>query len=187
MDRLDSRTVIQTNATIIAGLLILLTLQSLSVTPLIEKAETLDERIQEKNIEISKFYITKTKLISDMSTIEDEDRKRFFQEKIDELTVEIYILEEEIQGMISLGNNWVDNTENSGIINSIMQVRLVILIMIIPFVISVVSEINPSKHEIKNEKLENSEKATKLGKRAMTIGFIFLVGGLLFIFSQVFW
>lgn len=185
MDRLTSRTVIQTDATIIAGLLILLTLQSLSTVPLLEKVQTLEEHIQEKNIELEKLLATKNKLISDLNNIQDGDRKKFFQQQIDQITVESYLVEEEIQGLTVAGNDWVDRTKENGMVESIMSTRAAVLLMVAPFAVSAMTEIFPSKKEIQHEKLENNEKATNLGKITLCVGFGSLIAGLAFIFSQV--
>lgn len=184
MDRLTSKTLIQTNATIIAGLLVLTTLQSLSVAPILEQANNIDQNLDDKQIEIAKRLTTIEKIKSDLITIPDENRREFYQEKIDELTVELYLLEEETNRIARNADEWFSTTMQRGIIESIMGIRLVVLLMIMPFAASIITEIYPSKHERETQDLDNNEKATKIGKFFLCVGCIALIIGLGYIITR---
>lgn len=182
---LSSTDIIQINATIITGLLILLTFQSVTAVP------TIFSTMEETSKKLDDLYIEDKKLTSLLFFYEDEyqnllssydssDRLKYIQSKIDDLSfrqkeakLEYNLLNDELTSL-------QDFSYLLGFIKSENIVRSVGMLMIIPFSISAVAETVIS---IRRKK-ENTD-ASKLGTSLMIAGFIVLIFGVLIIIGTL--
>lgn len=182
MANFSSKDVLTISGSVIAGLLILLTLQSLSTNLLLTKLVEIQSNYDDKVIQLNSDISTMTNLKAELTQITDPVRKAHIESQIDDLQMQAFQLQAEIDGFKNKQSQWTSQTNQLHIVQNIQVLRLTILFMVSPFALAVIVE---SSASLKGSDPAN-EHATRRGKKLLVIGGIVLICGLGVIFSSAF-
>jgi hypothetical protein len=178
MGKLKSQHILQANATILAGLMILLTVQTVTIPPqALTILEDGQKQLAEDKVEFLTYATLVNKLKEKLEEIgpEDEERRKFIQKQIDETETKYFensirydkrntVMTEEMQGKPLTNHSWSNG----------QFVQFYAILMMIPFVASIISETISSV----GKKDDVGEFASTIGRICMIIGFFALVFGL---------
>jgi hypothetical protein len=182
MVRLDSSTVLQVNATVIAGLLVLFTIQALSANTLISKAVSATDELILKQIERDAYEktINQLKLKLDKLNDSDAEERSYIKKQISDANVQLYLLNAEVEGFTDRLTNWQKTTEFSQSREFMLNTRVIYIIMVSLFAASAIFEIISTT----SKNYKSKEDATPISKVLMFFGFISILAGLTYIFSS---
>ncbi|WP_428324446.1 hypothetical protein [Nitrosopumilus sp.] len=205
MANLKSRDVLQVNATIIAGILILLTISSLSTNPLVAKFIEFDDEIFSKQLELDGYKHTLIQLENKLGKTTNVFDKQHIQKQIEDTQYNITLLEGQISKLADRMTEWQNSEITKTAIETVNNSRNIIIVLITPFALSAVFEIlyslsKDTKNYWRRRKLtrkktntfadiftsenENTDDANDVSKIMLIIGFIILIIGVSYLLSQ---
>lgn len=182
MANFKSKDVLTVSATIIAGLLILFTLQSLSVNPIVTKLLQMQDDLDTKTINFQSNIQTMLNLKSELSQTKDNQTKLHIQNQIEDLQMQTWQLQAQIDGMKNQQTNWVAQTNPIMIKQHSDYLKITILIMIIPFGMAIVTE---SAASLRRSVYKLNETASNGGKNLLYYGAIVLMIGAAFLLANL--
>lgn len=171
MERLTSANLIQIDATVIAGLLILLTISSISSNSIINQANEIDNQISDKNIEQTKYVVTEKMLEDKISKTNDTVRKQYLQDQSDIISIQLSEVNVELDGLHNKAKQWSSTVVLGQAVSFIAIKRTLTIAMFVPFVASIFFEVHASTLK----KYADSERSTNAGKIAMIVGFVVMI------------
>ena len=181
MTRLRGSDVIQIDATVIAGLLILLTVQSLTQSNFDWKSEnqrileTINLQKAQSDIDYSSALDLIQHLKSDQQNVTDKVRFDLIQKQIDDTELKLWQAKSEGTALLDARDKLLQQgTASSTGLSRETLVKVFAITMALPFAASAATELGYtfSKKEI------NDDNATKVGRIWMIIGFLVLMIGL---------
>ncbi|MBI3639725.1 MAG: hypothetical protein HY223_05355 [Thaumarchaeota archaeon] len=181
MANFRSKDVLAVSATVIAGLLILTTLQALSTNPILTKIAEIQDEFNTKNIEYGANVESQINLKSDLANTNNTEEKKYIQTELDDLKLQAYQLKAQTLGIENQNSQWLGQSNQLKIAQNIQALRFTVIAMIVPFALAIASEASASL----NPKQNTDEMATPRGKKLLLIGGFVLLIGLTFIFSSV--
>jgi len=180
MAKLTSKEIVQIDSAILAGLIILSTLQPLSTNSILTKITDIENELKQKEGLLSADMTSINQLNEDLTKTNSTALKEHIQNQIEDIKVEMNQINAEINAINSTNGDLlnVDKQYKAG--QAIANLRLTVLGMFVPFVVSLIVEVIASVHP----KTNKEEKATTTGIVSMVIGAILLVIGFSYIFSN---
>jgi len=181
MANFKSKDILSVCATIIAGLLILLTIQAISTNPIIAKLAQIQDDLDSKSIILGSDIQTISYLKSELLQTKDNQTHTHIQNQIDDLQMQAWQLQAQINGIENQKSQWTSVTNQTQIAEHIRDLRYVILIMISPFAFTLLIEISSTTRK-GNDTL--NEVASRAGKESLFWSIIILLMSLFFLMSQ---
>lgn len=177
MANFKSKDVLTVSATIIAGLLILLTTQAIYTNPVVTKINQIQNDLDGKTIELGSDIQTMSYLKSALSQANDTQSRIHIQNQIDDLQMQSWQTQAQINGLKSQQSQWDSFAKQYNVIQNLLNLRYAILVMVIPFCFTIMIEISAVSRRANNPL---DETASRFGKEALFWSTIILVTALFF-------
>lgn len=179
---LNSANLIQINVAIITGLMIIATLQSFSSNSITDISTSFRDDVEFGDIAYLKYDSTIKQLELILSEINPNNTSRInhLQQQIDDLNLQRLLISNELEHYKQREISWIKHLLTSDTLQSVADIRITFLFMIMPFIASSIIEVISTMLP----RYKDSKSATLFGRISLIAGIFGLGVGLVIIFTS---